>query len=414
MSGSNENSASDSEELRLVSNPVLKIFLEGLYDENCNLSKLRGCPYIVMRIWKEVRDFWNEKITLPPIKDEDFIESGSGIRYQHEVLDVCKESFKSDTYFAPIRLPMEYYSDDEGEKYSFPAPTDININMMPFIVGEEFEDCKLPDYLKNYWDLIEACLRPQHQRHHWHGWPSSKIPSDIGKVYYLTIQESWVDPGNSQRRPGLHVDSPGSVKIKGEDHDAEHCGLELKGKGKSKHYRGHCWGFGCAHFVGGQNEELEDLEEAQSSLYVMQGGIYVASSVSGSSRVWNCGIDPVGVGPLGDIEHLRFLLPGAGKVLDPGQLYWITDKTPHESLPLKERTYRQFFRLVTADVSLWYKDHSTANPLGVEPDPGITKIVVGNKFSDEGVDVIEPSSEAIERREKFLEKLRTEEKVKEM
>ena len=53
-------------------------------------------PYIVMRIWKEVRDFWNEKITLPPIKDEDFIESGSGIRYQHEVLDVCKESFKSD------------------------------------------------------------------------------------------------------------------------------------------------------------------------------------------------------------------------------------------------------------------------------------------------------------------------------
>jgi len=41
MSGSNENSASDSEEMRLVSNPVLKIFLEGLYDENCNLSKLR-------------------------------------------------------------------------------------------------------------------------------------------------------------------------------------------------------------------------------------------------------------------------------------------------------------------------------------------------------------------------------------
>ena len=416
MSGSNENSASDSEEMRLVSNPVLKIFLEGLYDENCNLSKLRGCPYIVMRIWKEVRGFWNEKITLPPIKDEDFIKNGSGIRYQHEVLDVCKESFKSDTYFAPLRLENGYYCGDEGEKYSFPAPTDININMMPFIVGEDFEDCKLPDHLKNYWDLIEACLRPQHQRHHWHLWPSSKIPSDIGKVYYLTIQESWVEPGNSQRRPGLHVDSPGSVKIKGEDHDAKHRGLDPEGNGKSKRYRGHRWGFGCAHYVGEQNEELEELEEreTQSSMYVMQGGIYVASSVSGSSRVWNCGIDPVGVGPLGDIEHLRFLLPGAGKVLDPGQLYWITDKTPHESLPLRERTYRQFFRLVTADVSLWYKDHSTTNPLGVEPDPGITKIVVGNKFSDEGVDVIEPSPEAIVRREKFLEKLRAEEEVKEM
>ena len=406
MSGSNENSASDSEEMRLVSNPVLKIFLEGLYDENCNLSKLRGCPYIVMRIWREVRNFWSEKITLPPIKDEDFIKSGNGIRYQHEVLDVCKESFKSETYFAPLCLGMGY---DEGEKYSFPAPTDININMMPFIVGEDFEDCKLPDYLENYWDLIYSCLRPQHIRHHWHLWPSSKIPSDIGKVYYLTIQESWVEPGNSQRRPGLHVDSPGSVKINGEDTKAS--GLDLKGDGKSKRYRGHGWGFGCAHSVGGQNEEFEDW---RLNKYVMQGGIYVASSISGSSRAWNCGIDPSAVGPLGDIEHLRFLLPGTGEVLDPGQLYWITDRTPHESLPLKERTYRQFFRLVTADVSLWYKDHSTANPLGVEPDPGITKIVVGNKFSDEGVDVIEPSPEAIERREKFLEKLRAEEEVKEM
>ena len=406
MSGSNENSASDSEEMRLVSNPVLKIFLEGLYDENCNLSKLRGCPYIVMRIWREVRNFWSEKITLPPIKDEDFIKSGSGIRYQHEVLDVCKESFKSETYFAPLCLGMGY---DEGEKYSFPAPTDININMMPFIVGENFEDCKLPDYLENYWDLIYSCLRPQHIRHHWHLWPSSKIPSDIGKVYYLTIQESWVEPGNSQRRPGLHVDSPGSVKINGEDTKAS--GLDLKGDGKSKRYRGHGWGFGCAHSVGGQNEEFEDW---RLNKYVMQGGIYVASSISGSSRAWNCGIDPSAVGPLGDIEHLRFLLPGTGEALDPGQLYWITDRTPHESLPLKERTYRQFFRLVTADVSLWYKDHSTANPLGVEPDPGITKIVVGNKFSDEGVDVIEPSPEAIERREKFLDKLRAEEEVKEM
>ena len=406
MSGSNENSASDSEEMRLVSNPVLKIFLEGLYDENCNLSKLRGCPYIVMRIWREVRNFWSEKITLPPIKDEDFIKSGSGIRYQHEVLDVCKESFKSETYFAPLCLGMGY---DEGEKYSFPAPTDININMMPFIVGENFEDCKLPDYLENYWDLIYSCLRPQHIRHHWHLWPSSKIPSDIGKVYYLTIQESWVEPGNSQRRPGLHVDSPGSVKINGEDTKAS--GLDLKGDGKSKRYRGHGWGFGCAHSVGGQNEEFEDW---RLNKYVMQGGIYVASSISGSSRAWNCGIDPSAVGPLGDIEHLRFLLPGTGEALDPGQLYWITDRTPHESLPLKDKTYRQFFRIVTADVSLWYKDHSTANPLGVEPDPGITKIVVGNKFSDEGVDVIEPSPEAIERREKFLEKLRAEEEVKEM
>jgi len=86
-------------------------------------------------------------------------------------------------------------------------------------------------------------------------------------------------------------------------------------------------------------------------------------------------------------------------ILDPGQLYWMTDKTPHESLPLKEKTYRQFFRIVTSNVSFWYKDHSTANPLGVEPDPDVTKIVVGNKFSEEGVKVVKHSQEAIEKRQ---------------
>ena len=279
-----------------------------------------------------------------------------------------------------------------ARKYSFPAPTDININMMTFIAGENFKYCELPNYLENYWPLIKACLRPQRERNYCHLWPKREIPSDMGKVYYLTIQESWVEPGNSQRRPGLHVDSPGSVKFKGEDQDAKHHGLDLVGNGKSKHYNGHQWGLGCAHYVGEQNEELDE-----SNSYVMQGGIYIASSVSGSSRVWNCGIDPDAVGPHGDIEHLRFLLPETGKVLCPGQLYWITDRTPHESLPLEEKMYRQFFRLVTADVSLWYRDHSTANPLGVEPDRNITKIVVGNKFSEEGVEVVEHSVEAAKR-----------------
>ena len=41
-------------------------------------------------------------------------------------------------------------------------------------------------------------------------------------------------------------------------------------------------------------------------------------------------------------------------------------------------------------VSLWYADHSTPNPLGVKPDPAITRIVVGDKFSEEGVEIIQP------------------------
>ena len=56
-------------------------------------------------------------------------------------------------------------------------------------------------------------------------------------------------------------------------------------------------------------------------------------------------------------------------------IYWITDRTPHEALPLAHQTYRQYFSLVTHEVSLWFEDSSTKNPLGVEPDPCITKVV---------------------------------------
>ena len=68
--------------------------------------------------------------------------------------------------------------------------------------------------------------------------------------------------------------------------------------------------------------------------------------------------------------------------MDPNTMYWITDRTPHESLPLNNNTYRQYFRLVTHQVSLWFEDHSTKNPLGAVPDPIITKIVKGSKFGD--------------------------------
>ena len=69
---------------------------------------------------------------------------------------------------------------------------------------------------------------------------------------------------------------------------------------------------------------------------------------------------------------------------------------------MAERTYRQFFRLVTSQVSLWYRDHSTPNPLGVGPDPTITHTVVGDKFSEEGVEVVEDPMD-IERWEKLVE-----------
>ena len=109
--------------------------------------------------------------------------------------------------------------------------------------------------------------------------------SDLGKVYYLTVQESSVEAGQSQRRPGLHVDRPGQLKIRPESAWA---GL---GRGCNHSYVGHGWGRGCAHMAGtvqverGYGNSYEEEERL-----VTFGGIYMASSVNNSSKVWNCGV----------------------------------------------------------------------------------------------------------------------------
>jgi len=376
MSAKSENChILDNQKHHPVLNPILKVILEGVYDEECSLSAFRGCPHIVMKIWIDVKNFWKAKVIQPSRKNEDLSPSVLWHEWWKAVEEFTKDTFKSELFFTPLYL---FDWSNGTTHYSFPTPTNININMMPFKVGEDFESCQLPEYIEPYWPLISTCLEPQMARASWHMWPRRSIPSDVGKVYYLTIQESWVDKGNSQRRPGLHVDSPGKVKFKGETPD-----VDRKGNGISQRYFGHRWGNGCAHYVRQETEE-----EYHPPVYTMKGGIYMASSVTESCKVWNCSVEPEAVEHLGDIEHLRSLLPGEGEVLKPDQLYWITDRTPHESLPLKEGTFRQFFRIVTSDVSLWYKEHSTANPMGVEPDPSITKIVIGNKFSEEGVEII--------------------------
>ena len=68
--------------------------------------------------------------------------------------------------------------------------------MMPFIVSEKFETCKLPEFVKPYWPLIKACIEPHFFRKYNDIWPKrgfpNSLPCDIGKVYYLTIQESMI------------------------------------------------------------------------------------------------------------------------------------------------------------------------------------------------------------------------------
>jgi len=366
---------------------ISKVLLDGLYDQDSVLSQLRGCQNVMGNIWEELLQHWARSIRLP----EKDIKASAQFHPQ-----VCDEDRVQPFYLTSICPQMA--------GYEFPVRDPrwklININMMPFIVGETLEECKLPEFVRPYWSLIRACLSPEIDRSRWHLWPR-EIPSEKGKVNYLTIQEGWVTKGTSQRRAGLHVDCPGRVNIKSLPKEAENIkreGVDTKqgedgfceeGGGDSQPFDYHGWGLGCCHYITHINEENTfRYPRYTESSYVLQGGIYIASNVAHSTRVWDCRVHTSEVGRLGNVEHLQDFLPEQGIDLKPKRLYWLTDRTPHESLPLKKGAFRQFFRLVTSQVGLWFADHSTPNPLGVKPDPDITKIVVGNKFSEEGIEIV--------------------------
>ena len=177
--------------------PILKVFLAGLYDEESHLSKLRGCDNIIKAIWTEVRDYYQSAVTDGTFNLNTYRNSC--------FIDLQKISLP------PLQLqPWEAFSlqDNKSEGQSnntpeFPPPSGININMMPFISSEQFENCRLPKYLTPYRDLIRHCVRHEKERN----------SSSIGKVFYLSIEESKVELGFPQRQPGLHVDRPRLVNI---------------------------------------------------------------------------------------------------------------------------------------------------------------------------------------------------------
>ena len=245
----------------------------------------------------------------------------------------------------------------------FPATTHANVNMLPFIMGDI---SSLPKELHQYFPMIEAC---------------NVEPEQIGKVCYLTVQESDVLAGGTQRREGLHIEAPPAGN---------------QGPGGMLLYH---WGGGT--FGGGA--EGKDRP---------RGGIYMASNVANSTAVYDAqvnvepmhpgppqgadgriaswasdcdGFYPAGhiqtvatVGEHGDIEHLRPLLQDTEFHLFPNTIYWMTDRTPHEALPTQAGTHRQYFRLVTSEISVWYRFHSTANPKVALPET--VKVIEGSKF----------------------------------
>lgn len=295
------------------------------------------------------------------------------------------------------------------EEPLFPGYTGVSCNMMPFQMGNIDS---LPVEFRGYWPLLCCCVPGNTDE-------NKTLKSVVcnakerGKIGFLTVDERELLPGETHRRPGLHCDSPG-----------------VSSSGILEPYYHH-WGIGM--LMGTK----------------VEGGIYMASSLSDSSAVYNrlvdaksvidleidleslrseakdCGtvstsstdsdstlllhsspyhdplllidevtsssvdeekggLSPLGglntVGRLGSLEHVRHL---CGPPYRPkaDEIVWMTDLTPHESLPVRDKVKRQFFRLVTSEVGLWFKDHSTPNPDPQwRPDESRTRIVHGNKF----------------------------------
>lgn len=226
----------------------------------------------------------------------------------------------------------------------FPPATGIQVNMMPIKIHHPNT---LPAELRGYAPQIDYVGRQSSTRSYHH-------------VAYLTIHEGWVEPGETQRRPGLHIERPGVIELGGR---VVPCTREWPQDWSlltedQRLYLDIQWGGG--HFLGPEYSLPVD-------------GIFLGSTVDDTLAVYPCVLNNAHelTDAHGGIEFMRNHLP-APRLLKAKELVWITDRTPHEALPVTKRVYRQFFRLVLGKISVWYSKHNTPNPLGLQPDAPIS------------------------------------------
>jgi hypothetical protein len=334
----------------------LEVILQGTRDDGSPLALFRGFEgSIVKEIYAMVFHSWRDSVFIhtPPAYLVGRIQLDGGDCLSEQDQDMAI----SDTFHSPIPVQSAVLAldppDDPDRRFltwstlgqkckdrpqiafttcgkvkEFPLPSDRNVNMMPFIMGKEES---LPCDLRPYYSLIASCPVQE---------------SEIGKVCYLTVSEGFIRASDTQRRGGLHIEA---FRTAFQSDPTFTAALE------------HAWGMGVAF--------------TQDELH---GGIYMASNMDNTSCVWDVLVDKSVANSHGCIEHLRPFL-GEGHKLKAGELIWMTDRTPHEALAQQVDGYRQFFRLVTSEISIWYAAHCTPNPS--VPLPDFVKVSHENKFA---------------------------------
>lgn len=196
-------------------------------------------------------------------------------------------------------------------RIEFPEFTGVKCNMMPFIQGDP---SSLPEAYRLYSEIIKANYLEQ------------------GEIGLLTIDESFVEGGKSQR--GYN-----STGINRNVH------IEV-GRCKDMNY----WGGGGSSWGGKPNTLLD------SSTMVL-----IANSISNTCRVWDS-MDKRYTED-GDLSrYIKDYPEETGFLLKMGEVAKISIFTPHECVSQKVSSRRQFFRIVGKGVR-GREEYFTENPL---------------------------------------------------
>lgn len=193
----------------------------------------------------------------------------------------------------------------------FPKQQGLRCNMMPFIQGDS---SSLPEEYKSYSQIINDNFLEK------------------GEIGFLTIDESFVDVGKSQR----------GYNSKGIDRNVH---IEV-GRVNNKNR----WGGGGSSWGGKENTLLDDNTQ-----------VLIANNISDSCRYWNT-IEKSYTED-GDLsEYIGKYPKETGLLMKKGEVARISIFTPHECISQKESSHRQFFRIVGKGVK-GRESYFTENPL---------------------------------------------------